>query len=202
MSPSPRNSSASLRRSWSRSLTRSLGLSLGGSRKGFPGDTPRGSGRGPGPSLEEPRTLAVSYLLWAAGWVGVCGLQRFYNRRPLSGFLWLVTLGLCGVGQLVDLLLIPDLVKQANQSGLLEEALSALAQAEGEEMAMPLERQLLLLARRAGSQGFTLNDALVDLQLPLSIDSAMVRAEIERLLHADLLDVGNDERGRVVYREP
>jgi hypothetical protein len=29
-----------------------------------------------------------------------------------------------------------------------------------------------------------------------------VRQEIERLLHANLLDVGNDERGRVVYREP
>ena len=26
--------------------------------------------------------------------------------------------------------------------------------------------------------------------------------QIERLLHAGLLDVGNDERGRVVYREP
>jgi hypothetical protein len=30
----------------------------------------------------------------------------------------------------------------------------------------------------------------------------MVRAEIERLLQVELLDVGNDERGRVIYREP
>jgi hypothetical protein len=29
-----------------------------------------------------------------------------------------------------------------------------------------------------------------------------VRAEIERLLQVELLDVGNDERGRVIYREP
>jgi hypothetical protein len=29
-----------------------------------------------------------------------------------------------------------------------------------------------------------------------------VRGEIERLLGEHLLDVGNDERGRVVYREP
>jgi hypothetical protein len=34
------------------------------------------------------------------------------------------------------------------------------------------------------------------------MDSREVRQEIERLLHANLLDVGNDERGRVVYREP
>jgi hypothetical protein len=29
-----------------------------------------------------------------------------------------------------------------------------------------------------------------------------VRAEIDRLLHADLLDVSNNHYGRVVYREP
>lgn len=181
MSFTPRPSSASLRRPWRGVVAKA---------------------KGPGPLPEEPRSLAVSYLLWGAGVFGVCGLQRFYNRRPLSGLLWLFTLGLCGIGQLADLLLIPDLVKQANQRSLLEDALSALAQAEGEEMAVSLERQLLLLARRAGAQGFTLNDALVDLQLPRSIDSGMVRAEIERLLQLELLDVGNDERGRVVYREP
>jgi TM2 domain-containing membrane protein YozV len=193
MSFTPRPDSDSLRRSLSRSVAKGLGR---------PWRALFGKANGPGPLPEEPRTLAVSYLLWGAAAFGVCGLQRFYNRRPLSGLLWLFTLGLCGFGQLADLLLIPDLVKQANQRALLEDALSALAQAEGEEMAVPLERQLLLLARRAGAQGFTLNDALVDLQLPRSIDSGMVRAEIERLLQVELLDVGNDERGRVIYREP
>jgi TM2 domain-containing membrane protein YozV len=181
MRSTPSASSRSLRRS----LSRRLGLGLGS--------------RVP---QEEPRTLAISYLLWGGAMFGVCGLQRFYNRRPLSGLLWLFTFGLCGLGQLADLLLIPDLVKQANQRALLEDALSALSDARGEAMGVPLERQLLLLARRVGSQGFTLNDALVDLQLPSSIDSAMVRAEIERMLQDELLDVGNDERGRVVYREP
>ena len=158
--------------------------------------------RWPVEGAEEPRSLAVSYLLWAALGIGLCGMHRFYTRRPLTGLLWLFTFGLCGVGQLVDLFLMPDLVKQANQRVLLEDALAALARTERDEMATSLERQLLLLARSAGSQGFTLNDALVDLQLPRSVDSAMVRAEIERLLQAELLDVGNDERGRVIYREP
>lgn len=180
-----RSTPSSSSRSQRRSLSSSLGLGL--------------SSRAP---QDETRTLAISYLLWGAAMFGVCGLQRFYNRRPLSGLLWLFTFGLCGFGQLADLLLIPNLVKQANQRTLLEGARLALTQAGGEEMGVPLERQLLLLARRVGQQGFTLNDALVDLQLPSSIDSAMVRAEIERLLEAELLDVGNDERGRVVYREP
>jgi hypothetical protein len=157
----------------------------------------------PPPSLrrrlpQERRSVAVAYLLWCLSLVGVCGLQRFYNRKPWSGILWLLTFGLCGIGQLVDLFLIPEMVEQANQPLLLEAALAA-ADAAGR---LPLERQLLQLARRSGPGGFTLNDALLELELPSGSDSRSVNAEIERLLHAQLLDVGNDERGRIVYREP
>ena len=117
-------------------------------------------------------------------------MHRLYNRKPLSGTLWLLTFGLCFVGQLVDLLLMPELVDQANASWLpLKPSLS-------------VERQLVQLARRSGTAGFSLNDALLELELPAGVESPEVRQEIERLLHAQLLDVGNDERGRVVYREP
>jgi hypothetical protein len=98
----------------------------------------------------------------------------------------------------VDLFLIPELVRQANQPLLLKQAL-----ADAQARALPpLERQLLALARRAGGKGFTLNDALLDLQLPHDADSTVLSEEIQRLLQAELLDVGNDERGRVIYREP
>ena len=151
-----------------------------------------------GPDRAERRSVAISYLFWCVSLVGICGLQRFYNRRPISGTVWLLTFGLCFLGQLVDLLLIPDLVRQANQSLLLQDALQA-----AESAALPpMERQLLQLARRSGRKGFTINDALLELELPRDADSQVVSAEIERLLHHQLLDVGNDERGRVVYREP
>jgi TM2 domain-containing membrane protein YozV len=151
---------------------------------------------------QEPRSLGTSYLLWACCLLGMCGLHRFYNRRPISGLLWLFSFGLCGIGQLIDLLQLPQLVRWANEQTLLEEAFASLNLGDVEAMPVSLERQLLQLARRTGRSGFTLNDALLDLQLPASIDSAIVREEIERLLHAELLDVGNDERGRVIYREP
>jgi threonine dehydratase len=61
---------------------------------------------------------------------------------------------------------------------------------------------IAVLARRCGALGFTLNDAVLALQGCAGVDSTVVRAEIQRLLHDGLLDVGNDERGRVVYREP
>lgn len=147
----------------------------------------------PGSPDQERRSLALSYLLWCLCLVGVCGMQRFYNRKPLSGLLWLFTFGFCFIGQLIDLLVMPKLVRQANQS---------LLQGDGAAAGVAIERQLLALARRSGSQGFTLNDAVLELQLPPGVDSTVVRAEIQRLLHGELLDVGNDERGRVVYREP
>lgn len=144
----------------------------------LPGQGPRG------------RSLAAGYLLWALALVGLCGLQRFYARKPVSGTLWLCTLGLCGVGQLLDLFLIPALIEQANRQG------------DGPAPLEPVDRQLLALARRSGAAGFTLNDALLELQLPADLPRERVREEVERLLFDHLLDVGNDERGRVVYREP
>ncbi len=168
------------------------------SRPGRPVRRPAGRATGALPAGLRPerRSVALSYLFWCLGLVGICGLQRFYNRKPLSGLLWLFTLGFCFIGQLIDLLLIPEMVEQANQPLLLAEALAAVPGG------MSLERQLLLLARRSGSAGFTINDALLELELPADAGLPEVSGEIERLLHADLLDVGNDERGRVVYREP
>lgn len=151
---------------------------------------------------QQRRQVAPGYLLWALGLFGVCGLQRFYARKPLSGTLWLLTFGLCFIGQLVDLFLIPELVDQANQPLLLQEALEALEAGGPSNALPPLDRQLLALARRAGAAGFTYNDALLECQLPRDVPRERVREEIERLMHDDLLDVGNDERGRVVYREP
>jgi len=136
------------------------------------------------------RSLAAGYLLWALALVGLCGLQRFYARKPVSGTLWLCTLGLCGVGQLLDLFLMPGLIEQANRQG------------DGLALGEPVDRQLLALARRSGAAGFTLNDALLELKLPADLPRERVREEVERLLFDHLLDVGNDERGRVVYREP
>jgi len=68
----------------------------------------------------ELRSVPVSYGLWCLALIGICGMHRLYNRKPLSGFLWLLTFGLCGLGQLVDLVLIPRMVKGTPRQALPE----------------------------------------------------------------------------------
>ena len=45
---------------------------------------------------------------------GVSGLHRFYTGRWVSGLIWLFTGGLCGVGQVIDLIFIPRMVDDHN----------------------------------------------------------------------------------------
>jgi TM2 domain-containing membrane protein YozV len=56
----------------------------------------------------------TAYILWFLCALGICGGQRFYSGKIASGLLYLFTVGLFGFGQLLDLLLIPDMVEKRN----------------------------------------------------------------------------------------
>ncbi|MFT3924973.1 MAG: TM2 domain-containing protein [Myxococcales bacterium] len=58
----------------------------------------------------DTHSLTVGYLLWI---FGVTGAHRFYFGKPVSGTIWFLTLGLCGVGWLLDLFLMPGLERSA-----------------------------------------------------------------------------------------
>jgi len=59
-------------------------------------------------------STGLAYLLWLPCLFGICGVHRFYCGKFITGLLWLFTFGLLGFGQLIDLLLIPGMVAQAN----------------------------------------------------------------------------------------
>lgn len=66
--------------------------------------------------LEEPRedshSLVLGYALWL---LGITGAHRFYYGKPVTGTLWFFTLGLCGIGWLVDAFLIPSMDRAADR---------------------------------------------------------------------------------------
>ena len=62
-------------------------------------------------TLQPGKNLAIAYVLWGFGFFGFCGVHRFYLGKPITGFLWLFSGGLCFIGQLIDLFLIPGMVK-------------------------------------------------------------------------------------------
>ncbi len=59
----------------------------------------------------DTHSKTIGYILWAFGFTGS---HRFYYGKPISGTIWLFTLGLFGVGWLVDLFLIPAMDEQAD----------------------------------------------------------------------------------------
>jgi TM2 domain-containing membrane protein YozV len=59
-------------------------------------------------------STGVAYLLWLPCFFCICGLHRFYAGKPITGLIWLFTLGLLGFGQLIDLFLIPGMIAAAN----------------------------------------------------------------------------------------
>lgn len=53
----------------------------------------------------------IGYILWIFGFIGA---HRFYYGRPLSGTIYFFTLGLLGIGWIIDLFLIPSMDKEAD----------------------------------------------------------------------------------------
>jgi TM2 domain-containing membrane protein YozV len=59
----------------------------------------------------DTHSKVIGYALWVFGFTGS---HRFYYGRPISGTIWFFTLGLLGIGWLVDLFLIPSMDRQAD----------------------------------------------------------------------------------------
>ncbi|MEM9623211.1 MAG: TM2 domain-containing protein [Pseudomonadota bacterium] len=60
----------------------------------------------------DTHNLLVGYVLWIIGFLGA---HRFYFGRPVSGTIYFFTLGLLGIGWLIDLFLMPGLERSADR---------------------------------------------------------------------------------------
>ncbi len=63
-------------------------------------------------ATNDTHSRVIGYLLWIFGFTGS---HRFYFGRPVSGTIWFFTLGLLGIGWLIDLFLIPSMDREADR---------------------------------------------------------------------------------------
>ena len=77
--------------------------------------------------VPEKHTNKVSsaYILWLGCILQLNGLHRLYNGKIGTGLLWLFTFGLFGVGQLMDIFLIPNMVDDYNTKLKVKMGISA-----------------------------------------------------------------------------
>jgi len=76
------------------------------------------------PPNNDTHSMLVGYLIWLFGFMGS---HRFYFGKSISGTIWFFTLGLLGIGWLIDLFLIPGMDRQADfryQAGRLNYTLA------------------------------------------------------------------------------
>lgn len=114
----------------------------------------------PGEPYDGGYREGISYGLWCAWLLGMGGLHRIYLGKYGTGILWLLTFGLFGVGQLVDLIRMRKLVADANIR-------------EGYAL-HPRAAHHLLMQREPTSSGKTPTKAEKPLRLRL-LEAAMVR---------------------------
>lgn len=122
--------------------------------------------------MSKERDSGTGYLLWALCLIGICGIHRFYLDKPVSAIIWFVTGGLCGLGQLVDLFILPGMVREKNlelaaiaaQHYLPRGGYGALPAPEDDSRRLsPEERLQVELSRLASQRGghLTVNDGVV-----------------------------------------
>ncbi|MBM4251461.1 MAG: TM2 domain-containing protein [Deltaproteobacteria bacterium] len=61
---------------------------------------------------EDTHNLLLGYIIWLFGFTGA---HRFYYGRPVTGTIWFCTLGLFGVGWILDAFLIPSMERSAER---------------------------------------------------------------------------------------
>lgn len=149
----------------------------------------------------------VAYLLWMAWPLGLAGLHRFYLGKPISGFLYLITWGFFGIGQIIDLFRLPSLVRRENLKLLREEAemlqgmpetVGALPAMGGGEAAGNIRQRLLQeAAKNEGRLSVTQG------VLATGRDFPEVEQVLDQMVKSGFVGIDNDPAtGHVVYYFP
>jgi TM2 domain len=156
--------------------------------------------------------VSTAYILWLGCLLGLGGLQRLYNGKIFSGMIWLCTWGFFGVGQVVDLVLIPGMVDDYNTKlkasrhalaadAIQQQAIHRVIQQEFMPPPIPIadsSRLAVRLVRAAGDRGgkLSVTQGVIDTDATF----AEVEVALRDLAKTGYVEVYNDpETGVVMY---
>jgi TM2 domain-containing membrane protein YozV len=155
--------------------------------------------------------IGTSYLLWLIWLCGAAGLHRLYNRKTFTGILWLCTWGLFGIGQLIDIFLIPDMVDEYNaryaarlgratNGVLLEPPTVEVVVKDREPIQQPLTKEQLMvkLLKAAQTRGgkLSVTQGVLDTECGFS----EVETVLKEMVRTGYVTVSNDPTtGIIVY---
>ncbi|WP_419941717.1 TM2 domain-containing protein [Candidatus Palauibacter sp.] len=162
----------------------------------------------PSADADEKYSTGIGFGLWCFTLIFVCGIHRFYLGMYGTGFLWLLTFGLFGVGQFVDLFRMKRLVHKANvRDGYLLHPRQAHRLATGakpltpERKLSPAENRQQVLLRAAQANGGVLTVTQGVLASGLGFEE--VEEVLREMVVKGHVDVDNAaDSGVIVYRFP
>lgn len=141
----------------------------------------------------------IAYILWACGLLGFCGIHRFYSGKITSGLIYFFTLGFFGIGQFIDLFLIPGMTRERNLYLLYEATVKARAESPQVTLVKKEESDpmlMLLKAAAAHNNVLSVGQAMLATELPLE----KVEDLLNKALKQGLAYIDNDEKtGAVRY---
>ena len=162
----------------------------------------------PAAEADEKYNTGIGFALWCCFLLGAGGIHRIYLGMYGTGILWLLTLGLFGVGQLLDLVRMKRLVEKANvRDGYLLHPRQARrlgtrpepSGARGKLSPAENRQQVLLRAAQANGGVLTVTQGV--------LASGLGFEEVEEVLREMVVkghvDVDNAaDSGVIVYRFP
>jgi len=144
----------------------------------------------------------LGYALWCLAFVGLAGIHRIYLGKYGTGILYLLTFGLLGIGQFIDLFRMKSLVQDANiREGYLPhprvvgQLMSQMTPAPM-SVGKPLRHQLLDAAVTHGG-AISVTDGVA----ATGATFGEVEAELKKLVESGYVDVDVPPgKSYIVYR--